>query len=336
MPNDQIVVWSTESVDTSANLLSEGIDASFTKAAHGNKKAQGDVAALLRDAETQLIFYGAVKMPAWLKFDENRMYNNPEASRKLISRSKALQALEKKGFNTVKYYKVSGDTGYSRLAERLGKKFDVVTAPSMHVVGTVASNAEFSKIKKQVQFACVHIPKVTKKYRLFLGLPSLCPVLGTTFSEYRTLTFREGLLVGSNEDATAHIENLFEEGLLNEGMGKGFNAWSEEKHVSVEDMTDDPNMKTFNKLSDTMNSMFGTDFCAVDVVQSGKKLIIKNVTASPSLQSDVVLTFVSKYFKDLVEDGRKFTADSIKKLTENLDEAALQNLGKLLKKALTA
>jgi hypothetical protein len=323
-------------MDVSGELLAQAMDGEFTKGAHESAGARDPITAMLKDPESSIVFYGIVRLPNWFKFDEDRMFCDPANSRKLLKRNDVLTAIGKKGFGVTKYYKVNKDTRYSRLRDSIGAKFDVVAKAGMKVVGTVKNAKEFSTVKGKVQFACKHLPKTTKKYRVYLGHPDVTPVIGATVSEHRTLSFREAVLFDSTEEARAHMESLFEEGILNETMGKGFKAWTEEQHLSSDSLADDNNLAVFNKLSHTMNELFGVDFCAVDVVVSNGKPVITNMTACPSLQADGVLAFVSEYFKKITEEGRKVTPEHIKKLVEGCAPEQLDVVAKLLKKALAA
>lgn len=318
-------IVSTESVDTSANLLAEALDAQFTKDPT-QKFPSG----------AQLIFYGVVKTPEGFKFDTNRMFHTPTGTAKLLKRQDVLNTLKLNKFDVMGYARIKKDTTYTQLRNVLGSKFDVVIKTGLQVVDTVSNASEFDKIKNQVQYACRHLSGKTKRYRLFLGVPDVNAVIGASYSEYKNLSFKEALKFGGDESTSDYIDNLFLKGLLAEQMSpQAFRGWTEEKTVGTMDLVTDKYYSQFEKLAEVIQKNYKTDFCAVDVVMHGDKMVITNITGSPSLQSDKVLELTSEYFKRLMEEGRQFTAADLVKIAESLSPTEINNLGKLLKRAIS-
>ena len=320
-----ITIWGNEATDVSGELLAQALDGNFTKVAY---KTPADV------KNTSVIFYGAVKVPDGFKFDESYMFCDPTISRALLKRIDVLKVLKDKGLEVAEYIVLKNDYSYSHLREMLGAKFDLIAKAGMRVIATVSNSTEYNKWKGKAQYASKRLANITKKYRVFLGNTAVSSVLGTTSAEYRTLSFREALLFEACEDARTHIGNLFEEGLLTEGMGDGFQAWTEESHTTAEKFAADTNYPLFEKVAAVLSDTYGTDFCAVDFVVSNGTPIITNITTSPSLQADTVLAFTSQYFKKLLEEGRKITPEHIARLLDGAGQGQLDLVHDLLKKAL--
>lgn len=329
------VVWGNETMDVSGELLAQALDGDFTKDTH-ESPTKNAMTALIRDPESSVIFYGIVKVPDWFKFDENRMFCDPAKSRKLLKRGEVLTALSKKGFECVKYHPINKDISYSSLRNKLGAKFDIVSKAGMKVVGTVKNSKDLNNARNKAQFACKHMTKITKKYRVYFGQPNIQAIIGASASEYRTLSFREAVMFESTEEARAHMESLFEEGILNDAMGTGFKAWTEEAFLTNENFVQDTNTIMFETLSKAINELYDIDLCAVDIVVDDNQPIITNITACPSLQTDSVLGMISNYFNTLLEEGRKITPDHIKKLVEGMSTEQLDVVAKLFKKALVS
>lgn len=325
------IVWSTEAVDTSAILLSQALDAVFTKQAHESATASDDVTVALKNESTQVILYGPVALPGWLPFDNSRMFNKPISGKKMD----VLNYLRENKMNALKYILIKDDTTYTSLREKLGAKFDVAVKNSLQVVATVSNAKEFNDLKGKVAWACQHLTSV-KKVRFFFGDKDVISrgVIGMSFTEKKLLSFREALMYNASEDAKTHVSNLFEHGLLKETMGEGFLAWTEEKTVGGDAL--DGNDAVVNSLiavGELLKKQYSLDFMAIDAsVQEDGTVVVTNVTTAPSLQSDEVLSLVSAYFTNLLSFGRTITKEQLIQAAESFSAEQLALLAKLMKK----
>ena len=332
------VIWSTESVDTSATFLSQGLDDTlFTKSDNDNPNVVDEVITELKQLDTRVVFYGAVKLPEWFEdiFDKDRMFNDPRNTRKLLKRDEVMRTLRNRGVTTTSYRPVTNESTFTSLCEHFGgRKLDLVVKTGMTVVSTVTTAAEFNAAKANVHYACAHSDPGAR-YRAFVGAPEITNggILGALFSENRKLTFKETLGYGSGMDVRQHIDKLFAEGTLTEDMGDGQKAWTEESYVSVENWGNDNVLAQFRNIADVIIDAYGVDFCSVDgVVLPTGTVMVTNVTASPSLQNEDVLHAVCSYFDLLLTTGRKVTKDKLLDMVKALSEKEVEELGKLLMK----
>jgi len=327
-----LLIWSTESVDTSAMLLAHAMDASFTKT------YDDGVAMMLQDADTKLLCYGAVELPDGIinKYGQDRLFQNPEDARELLKKNAFFKAVrENTSLGALKYYKIGPDTAYTSIRDKLGKKFSLSSKIGGSTVAIVSSAAEFKKYQGVAKWAYAHY-NYCEKYRVLLGVPDVQAVLGASMSKYKTLSFKEAVMFEGNDDAAAHLQNLFDKGILTDDMGSGFDAWSEEKVYSAEELQDaSGHMPVFVSLSEFVHTHYKVDYCAVDVSvnKADNKPIVTNVTSCPSLQSEAVLSLTSEYFGKLIENGRDLTREQLISMTNDLDSKQLNFLSKLIKAA---
>lgn len=332
------IIWSTESVDTSATFLAQGLDDTlFTKAYNDDPGVVNEIITELKHIDSRIIFYGAVKLPEWFEdiFDKDRMFNDPRNTRKLLKRDEVMRTLRNRRVTTASYRSVTNESTFTSLCEYFGsRKLDLVVKTGMTVVSTVTTAAEFNAAKANVHYACAHSDPCAR-YRVYVGTPDITNggVLGALFSEKRVLTFKETLGYGSGMDVRQHIDKLFAEGTLTEDMGIGQKAWTEESFIPVEDWENDNVLAQFRNIADTIVSTYSVDFCSVDgVVLPSGTVMITNVTASPSLQNEDVLHAVCSYFDLLLTTGRKVTKDKLLDMVKALSEKEVEELGKLLMK----
>ena len=338
MPGTTVVV-STESVDVSAMLLAQTFDdVLFTKTLNENARAADEITDALQDLENQIVFYGVVNMPDWFinQYDKERMFGDPRQARHLLRRNDVIARLSDHGVNGVRYYGVNDDTNYTRLRERLGRKFDLVVRNGMTITHTVSNAEEFNRHKRGANFACKHIDPI-KKIRIFLGLSSIIEgdVLGASLTEKRRLSFQEQLSYGASVDVRNHIQHQFDEGILTEAMGSDQerqNAWTEQIHQKVDDM-EGGLVASLRAIATAMRVSYDLDFCALDVVGDNTgALYVTNCTASPSLSNGTVLEFVSDYYKELLTNGRVMTKERLVRLVQGLSEEQVINAATLLRR----
>jgi len=277
-------------------------------------------------------------MPDWFveTYDADRMFNDPRLARALLRRNDVIATLGNHGVNGRRYYRVNAETNYTRLRERLGRRFDLVMRTGMTVTHTVSNADEFNARREGSHFACRHLDPV-KKIRIFLGLPSIVEggVLGASISEKRQLSFQEQLSYGASVDIRNHIQRQFEEGILSEAMGEGQerqDAWTEQVHQKVGDL-DEGLLVSLRAIGDAMQQSYNLDFCSLDVIGDNTgALHVTNCTCSPSLSNDTVLEFVSDYFKELLVNGRVMTRERLIRLIQNLSEDQVANAANLLRR----
>jgi len=333
------IVWSTESVDTSAMLLAQTLDdVLFTKspldvAAQANNQ---EVVDALRDPENQVIFYGAVSLPEWFRdhhFDPARMFSDPAVSKLLVSRKAVSDVLAARGVLGIKYVQL-GDKNFTRLREDLGRTFDLVRKPGQTPVATVSSAEEFLAARAGARYACTHIA-ATRRLRVFMGLPNITNggIIGVSSSEKRALSFMETLTYGCSVDVRNHIERQFLDGTLTEEMGRGREtiAWTEEIH-SQANAIEAGLLTSLQTIATAAQASFKLDFAAFDFVgEANGRLHLSNATTSPSLTNDDVLTMVSAYHRTLLTDGRKVSKDTLLRLIQNLTDDQVDMAARLLR-----
>lgn len=330
------IIWSTESVDTSAVLLAQALDGAMCK---GDILETTEIAEDIKDNDTNIIFYGAVPMPIWLQnyWNENRMFNLPEKAKLVINRSKTMENLSDLGIPALKYIKIKENTTYTKIREILGTpSFDLLAKGTFSVYKTVENANAFNQAKAtgNVAYACKHLDR-KGNYRVFVGLDSIVKggIIGFSFSEKRTLSFRELLLYGRSEEAKSNITDLFEKGLLADEMGQGKEAWSEEKHMPVA-QSDPALVEKISPFISKLQNYYKFDFCAVDFVKDNTNtFFITNITCSPSLQADTILSLVADYFGNVLLGGREVTADSFIKLASTLTDEEAKKAFSLLREA---
>lgn len=330
------IVWSTESVDTSATYLSQALDDTlFTKEAHEDRDAGDDITAALLDPENRVVFYGIVRMPEWFEamYDNNRMFNDPRNARALLRRNEVLDMLRGAGHPAARYFRVREDTNYTNIRERVGsRRFDLVVKAGMTVATTVENAGQFNEAKAGIDFACSHIAH-SAKYRVYVGAPGLTNggIIGATFSEKRRLSFQETVAYGSSAEVRQHLEKLFADGTLAENMGRGQEAWTEQRFLAVEDWQDENTLDQFRTIAQRVIEAYNIDFCSVDgVLMNDGRVCVTNVTASPSLQNEDVLHAVSGYFNELLDTGREITKDNLLDMVREMSDEDAAELGRLL------
>jgi hypothetical protein len=329
------VIWSTESVDTSAMLLAQTLDdVLFAKGVPND----GETFEAVKDSENQIIFYGVVKLPDWFVdhyLNEDRMFNNPLKTASLLRRNNVMERLSLNGVQGMPYYKIREDTTFTSLREKLGRRFDLVVRAGMTVTHTVDNSSDFNEVRNNVHFACRHVEPV-KRIRAFMGMPDITDggLIGITLAEKRKLSFFEQLTFGSSSDARQHIADLFQNGTLDESMGEGNDlvAWTEDMQLPGSKV-EEGLAKQLQNIAQIMHSVYKIDFWSVDVVlEASGNLIVTNMTASPSLQNDTVLDFVSSYYKELLMYGRKMNKDRLLNIIKGMSENQIENAASLLRK----
>lgn len=346
------IVWSTESVDTSAMLLAHALeDAIFTKT------YSEEVAEALVDAgdDATIILYGLVNLP-WEDIvddvgqeaaDKIRVLHPRTALRELVHRYAVLQLLsEEFDIDTVMYRKLRTTTTFQEACNSVGAdEVMLVNKAIGNTVGIASTDDEFAAMRTQgATHYCKKIEPVLKA-RVFLTEPG-APHLGTdgvsfaTVSEFKTLSFYELLTKAASEDVKAHLDMLFEHGYLTEDMGKDMdkNGWSEVTGFTDTELLDtfgDTLFATASKVAKAIQHAYGDfDFTAVDLVvvehNGTRKTIVSNVVSSPSLQDDFVLEHASLLFNKLVTVGRQPTKEAIKKMVDLIDEDKLVEAVKAL------
>jgi len=334
------VIWSTESVDTSAMLLAQALDdVVFTKDAELRDE---ELKVIASDLENHIIFYGAVNIPEWFIRDGNlnndRVFNSPTVTKKFSNRNTVAETLSLHNINTLIYKKINAETSYNSLKEVLGQKFDLVVKNGMNVIDTVKNREEYLQKRVGAYYACKHLDAVMK-IRLFCGLPDLTDegLIGILVSEKRMLSFLEMLTYGSSADVKHHIEQMFLDGHLTEAMGEGKTkeAWTEIKFIGSKQIEENLKIKLKN-IAAVLQTIFGVvgkpDFLAVDIVQTANgELYVTNTTTSPSLTNDNVLQSTASYFDSLIKEGRKMTKERFFKIVQNLTDEQVISAAKLLK-----
>lgn len=338
---DNTLVWCTESVDNSAMFLSQSLDATMTKKNFEDVEQDFEMVNLLQDSETNIIFYGLVKMPDWFTsefYDDVRMFNDPRKCRKLLNRADVMDNLRVHGIGAVKYIPVKNKT-WTYIRDTLHTSLiDLVKADGT-LVATVENATDYNNHLGGIKYACKHVDAVGR-YRVYVGRDHLVTdgVICFSSTEKKKLSYKETLMLNQSGDVKAALETMFDDGLITEDEDKGVEAWSETKLVSEQDTYYEA---YFKNLSSKLISIYGVDFCAVDVVKlSNGESIVTNTTSSPSIQETEVLEEVSSYFSDLVSVGRKITKEKLVSIVSGLAEddvlavaQFLKGVGKLTKTA---
>lgn len=333
-----IIVWSTESVDTSAILLAQALDAEFTKAT--NIEPNTALAENIADKNTVIIFYGGVNTPTDLKFNEDRMYNNPLGTKEMAKKIGVLNLLSKSNIPAVKYLAIGEDITFDTLLAKLGNNFNLVTKNGMTIVGT-ASNRKVYNNTHNVHYASKFI-NITKKIRVFFGNDGTnAKILGYTLSEKRELSFQEALVQGACEEARIHVTSLFEKQLLNADMGKGYVGWTEEASVkSPVIVASGDDVGVYEKLNTVAKNAgnkiyqsFKVDFFSIDLIADvNGDVYVSNVTSAPSLQANTVLDFTRDYFANLAKFGRGISREQLIEITKTFTDEQAALVVKLLRK----
>jgi hypothetical protein len=288
-------------------------------------------------ATDNIIFYGNVPLPDGIKFNKKTMYNDPSIGAAIRAKKTFLEKLSGGNITTPKLVVIGEGATLNKAQQSLGVngKIDMIEKGTMKVLATVDSAAQFNAYKQSSAYACKHVP-ATKKMRIFFGNPNITGncVIGASCTEYRTLTFKETLKMGRSAEVQAQVDNMFDTGMLTEGMGVGQTAWTEQSNYEFGNAALKPfftdKMKTvINTVYTAMNTLFSDiDFFAVDVsVEANGTVYLTNVTTSPSLQNIDILSFVSEYFKQLVNFGR---VSLKKKLAGKIETLSLSRIKKVL------
>lgn len=354
------VIWSTESVDTSALLLSQALDdVIFNKDPLVDGAANNDVVMSIRDPNNKVIFYGAVALPEWMRdiYDRNRMFNDPSMAT-LFSNGKLERAfLEAQvtldnqkatevtallnGIRATAYKKLLRDTTYAAVRRVFPEgKLSLVLPTGMLAVNDFETEAEYNARRNNAKYCCKYIDASTK-IRLYLGLTDVIRenthgIIGCSYTELRRLSFRETLCFGCSADVRNHINRQFDEGILTEDMGAGRTqvGWTEEAFLqrNVPDSIADK----CHAISSVVHTLFfdrGVDFCAVDIsIDTANVAHITNVTLSPSLSMDPVLELVSSYYAELLENGRGVSKDRLIRMIDAFTTTQLAEAVNLLRR----
>ena len=312
-------VWYTESVDTSAILLAQALNANH-----------GPIAPIGADVN-KIIFYGIVNHGENFMVNKEISFNLPSEGRPTLHKHTLMSSLRALGINTANYVNIK-DNSFTTVSEALHtRKIALVSKRAgMTVVNTAENATQFRQATANghVNYAMKAQP-IYSKYRVLCGLPETIPeyILGGLVAEKRQLSFKETLLLDAGEEAKGHVENLFETGALTEDMGVGTEAWSEEKFQTELPANIVSSIKKIQNWA-------SYDFCAFDFVKlvspGEEKYMVTNATTSPSLQNDDVLQAVAEYFRNLVEFGRNYNKESLIKLVGDFNEDQVKKVAEFI------
>jgi hypothetical protein len=337
MAKNKVVVWGTEANDTSGILLTQALDAHFVKYDGDNNEYTDEDKELLKSKNTTIVFFGAVKLPSWLKYDEDRMFNNPDRARELLQKETVIEKYNPASNVFDKYHPLTDKTTYSYLQKKFGNTFNLLNKNSSEAIANIVNETAYLNITEKYPkrtLVARPVTDFTKKYRLFLS--SKCPsILGALFTEKRLLTFKESLVINATEESCNHISNLFMEGLLNDDMGTGIVAWTEEKVVSGTDeiLKIIKEHVGISSLVEAINNDFSLDFWCMDVifVPESNNFYVTNILSSPSLQNDAVLRLVAEHCNELIKLGRKMTKEQLIKMASEFNEEQLAKMADIMK-----
>lgn len=345
-----IIVWSTESVDTSAMLLSHFLGGTFTKSLTLEVRN-----ILSSEEDSAVLFYGQVSLEEdeeeFVYSNATKIYHSPEALGYISKKNQVNTLLQENGLHVLKLQRRRDNwTTFEDLRSRIvGDKVSLFHKKASNQIATVSNQAELDKyIQEATHFS--ESVTITSAIRGFIGNPISAKTdegfICAQRSVLRELSFVELLTKSAPEDIKMYITSLFDSGYLKEEMAEHIDlkGWIDEKLLTYTD-TEQPDTAALIGICKKVSSclyghilqLYGQnllDFAAVDMVYDSisNEYKIWRMIGSPSLQNNEVLNIAGEYLQFLIENGRSITKDTIKTMVDGLNQEDLVQAFKALHK----